>query len=450
MGVGQLHTTEFTELEAPRNLHARECAGVVLGRVKHGSDDRLVVLGAEDRRRHLYIVGKTGMGKTTLLRNQIQADIEGGRGVCLIDPHGDLAAAIVSSVPKNRTNDVILFDPSDDAFAVAYNPLACFDADKRDLVADEVLSAFMKVYDLSHTPRLKDTLRNSLYVLIEKNLNLLDLLLFFADTGFRRRCLNGVEDELARLFWDVEFPGWSKQYRTEALSAVQNKVRPFVMNKRIRAIVGQRGRSLNLRAVMDSGRVLIVNLSKGKIGEENSALLGSLLVSSIQQAAMSRAELLEAERRDFYLYVDEFQNFTTSAFASILSEARKYHLNLTIAHQYLRQLDEQTSNAVFGNVGSIASFQVGSDDAEILSKQLSKFFGQLPPRDLANLPRYTAYLRLLINGLPSNPFSMQTTAPVTIECDRSEAVRSASRRQHGRAVARVMAKEQAQLACPAA
>jgi hypothetical protein len=438
VGVGQLHTTDFMELPAPIRFNAKENEGATLGRVQCREDLRTVVLAPDDRRRHVYIVGKTGMGKTTLLGNQINADIHAGRGVALIDPHGDLADRVVSAVPPNRTNDVIVFDPSDNEYVVAYNPLACAEPDKRDLVADDVLSAFSKVYDLSQTPRLKDTLRNALYVLIEKDMTLLNLLVFFGDERFRRDAVAGIEDDVARLFWEIEFPSWNSRYRTEALSAVQNKVRPFLMNKRVRAIVGQRRNPLNLRRVMDEGKVVIVNLSKGKLGEDNSALLGALLVSSIQQAAMSRADVPEEQRRDFYLFVDEFQNFATDAFATILSEARKYRLNLTVAHQYLGQLTQKRGgkqdfglrDAVFGNVGSTISFQVGSSDAETIAEQLAKYPGQLAARDVANLPRYKAYARLQINGQSSNPFSMQTLAPPASQQDRFAAVRDVSRRQH--------------------
>jgi hypothetical protein len=433
VGNAHLSTTEFTELEAPTVLNAREGdesdENAVLGWAKHRGADTVVRLACDDRRRHLYVVGKTGMGKTTLLENQILADIHAGRGVCLIDPHGDLADRVTESVPPQRTNDVMLFDPNDPDYAIAYNPLRCFDPDRRDLVADDVLSAFSKVYDLSHSPRLKDTLRNALYVLIEKDLTLMHLLLLLADERHRRSVLVNIEDELVRMFWEREFPSWNRAYRTEALSAVQNKVRPFLMNTKVRAIVGQCAKPINLRETLDEGRVLIVNLSKGKLGEDNSALLGSLLVSSIQQAAMSRADMPEDQRRDFYLYVDEFQNFTTGSFATILSEARKYRLNLTVAHQYLRQLDVRTADAVFGNVGSLVAFQVGSDDAVTLAQQFSKHAGQLRAQDMANLPKYTAYARLLVNGLPTAPFSLRTNLPTKQDENRATKVRDASRRQ---------------------
>ena len=247
---------------------------------------------------------------------------------------------------------------------------------------------------------------------IERGGNLLSVMQLLGEKNFRERTVPLIRDPIVRSFWVHEFASWSDNYRTEAVAAIQNKIRPFLTNTTIRNIVSQPGRSLDLRKVMDDGKILIVNLSKGRLGEDNSTLLGALLVTSIQQAAMTRADIPELDRRDFSLYVDEFQNFTTGSFASVLSEARKYRLSLIVAHQYLSQLDEQTANAVFGNVGSIIAFQVGSDDAVRLAEQMSKHPGQLTPENLTGLPKYTAYMRLLIDGMPSGPFSMGTM-PVT-------------------------------------
>jgi hypothetical protein len=440
VSVQGMHTSAFTELEAPTTFNSEGGAGgTTLGRVRFRDDRRAVSVDLDARRRHLYIVGRTGVGKSTLLLNLLLADLQAGRGVGLLDPHGDLAERVLAAVPQPRTNDVVVFDPSDESYAVGFNPLACFDPARRDLVADDVVSAFAKVYDFSQTPRLRDTLRNALYVLIEQGETLVSLLLLLSDTAYRERVVRSVDDDVARLFWEREFPGWNERYRTEALSAIQNKVRPFLMNKNIRAIVGQKGRTLNLRQVMDEGKVLVANLSKGRIGEDNANLLGSLLVTSLQQAAMSRANIPEEQRRDFFLTVDEFQNYRTGSFASILSEARKYRLCLTVAHQYLQQLDSQTAAAVFGNVGSLIAFQVGGEDAEVLAPQLSQFPGQVRPSDLSNLPKYTAYARLLIGDLPSRPFSLQTDPPPQISgsADRSAVVRAASHRRHAAPAERV-------------
>ena len=423
----QMPTTAFTELEAPQGerFHSGEEEGAItLGRIRFRDDRRLIGLAQEDRRRHLYIVGKTGMGKSTLLQNMIVADMQSvgcdsiatnkqtKRGLCLIDPHGDLAANITTMIPKHRKNDVIVFDAADRERVVPFNPLACRNSDLIDQVTSGVVSAFKKLHD-SWGPRLEDTLRNAVFATVEQGGNLVSLLRLLAEPAYRDQVVCRINDEVVRSFWQHEFASWSNNYRTEAVAAIQNKIRPFLTSRTLRAIVSHEHRSIDLRDIMDRGRILIVNLSKGRVGEDNATLLGAFLVTAIQQAALTRADIPEAERRDFILYVDEFQNFTTGSFATILSEARKYRLSLVIAHQYLKQLDEPTANAVFGNVGSMISFQVGSDDAQVLATQLAKHDGQITQQDLTNLPKYTAYARLLINGLPSNPFSMQTLPPLT-------------------------------------
>jgi type IV secretory pathway TraG/TraD family ATPase VirD4 len=431
----RLAATSFREMEPPVTIHASgEGEGeTTVGRVLYRDDERLVGIGREERLRHVHVLGRTGVGKSTLLLNQIRGDIRAGAGVCVIDPHGDLADAVARSVPRDRTNDVILFDPSDDEYAVAYNPLLCPDAGRRDLVADDVLAAFEKVYDLTHTPRLKDTLRNALYVLVEKRKTLLNLLLMLSDAAYRERMIAGIDD-VVRMFWQHEFASWNDRYRTEALSAIQNKLRPFLMNRKIRAIVGQRDALVDPRTVMDEGKILIVPLSKGKLGEINVRLLGSLLVTGLQQAAMTRADVPEPQRREFFVYIDELHNFTTPAFASMLSEIRKYRVGLIGSHQFLDQLDPETAAALAGNVGSRIVFQAGADDAERLSRTLSKYAGQVRPEDLTNLPKYTAVAQLLTDGIPTNPFTIRTLPPEAITEDRFDAVRRASARQYARPV----------------
>jgi len=372
------------------------------------------------------------VGKSTLLLKQIMCDVEQGAGLCVIDPHGDLATAVARAIPRHRTNDVILFDPADEEYSVEFNPLHCPDPARRDLVADDVLSAFEKIHDLSQTPRLKDTLRNALYVLVERGKTLLNLLIMLSDEAYRERLTADIEDDVVRLFWHREFAGWNNRYRTEALSAIQNKLRPFLMNRKIRAVVGQTGRSLSIRDAMDRRRVLIVPLSKGRLGEVNVRLLGSLLVTSIQQAAMTRADMPEGERQDFWLYIDELHNFTTPSFASMLSEIRKYRVGLIGSHQFLDQLDEGTAAALAGNVGSRIVFQAGAEDADRLANLLSKYAGQITPQDLTNLPKYTAVVQLLMDGIPSNPFTVQTLPHKEPLENRSEPVRRASARQYAR------------------
>ncbi|MFO0938956.1 MAG: type IV secretion system DNA-binding domain-containing protein [Gemmataceae bacterium] len=434
-GAEKMSQNEFVELEAPTKLPSgqedREAGIVVLGQVRFRDDQRLVSLAREDRRRHLHIVGKTGMGKTTLLQTLIAADMRTGRGVCIVDPHGDLAESLVGMVPKNRTNDTIVFDAGSREGIVGFNPLACRDPSRVDQVTSGVVTAFKKLND-SWGPRLEDTLRNAVFATVEQGGNLSGLMRLLGEKPFRERMVMTIRDEMVRSFWLNEFASWSDNYRTEAVAAIQNKIRPFLTNTNIRAIVSQSGAGIDLREVMDSGQILIVNLSKGRVGEDNSTLLGAFLVTCIQQAAMTRADIPEAERRDFYLYIDEFQNFVSGSFATILSEARKFRLSLTVAHQYLTQLDEETTQAVWGNVGSVISFQVGANDAEVLAQQLGKFAGQIAPESLTGLPKYTAYARLLIDGMPSPPFSMRTLPPtVASDPERAEIVRRTSQRRFG-------------------
>jgi len=315
--------------------------------------------------------------------------------------------------------------------------LACPQPAQRPLVASGVVSAFKKLYGDSWGPRLEHILRNALLALIEvPGTSLLSLQRLLADTSYRKMLTGRISDPIVKAFWDGEFAHWKPQYRAEAIAPIQNKVGQFLSHPILRAIVGQSRRGLDLRRVLDDGLVLIANLSKGTIGEDGSSLLGSLLVTGIQLAAMSRADTAEHQRRDFSLYVDEFQNFSTESFATVLSEARKYRLSLTIANQYLAQMDEATAAAVFGNVGSLLVFQVGASDAEALADQLG---GEVTPQDLLALPRFTAYVRLLIDGMPSRPFSMETIPPPTANAiyARSAVIRRTSRHRYARPVKQV-------------
>ena len=363
----------------------------------------------DDRLRHLAVLGKTGMGKSTLLHHLLAADIRAGRGVGLIDPHGDLAEAVLRSVPRHRTNDVVLFDAADADFPIAFNILDCLDPGQRPLVASGVVAAFKKLYVDSWGPRLEHILRNALLTLLEvPGTSLVSLLRLLNDDAYRQSLVNRIDDPVVRSFWEHVFAAWPPKLRIEAVAPIQNKVGQFVSSPIQRHLVGQARGRINLRRVMDEGRVLIVNLSKGRLGEDAATLLGSLLVTALQLAALSRADQSEDERRDFFLYVDEFQNFATESFATTLSETRKYQLALTLANQYLGQLQEQTLHALFGNVGTLAVFQVGVEDAEHLAEQLG---GVVEKQDLLALPRFRSYVRLLIDGSPSRPFSMQTLRP---------------------------------------
>lgn len=429
-----LDRASYLELEPPPVLPdpRREPSTAVLGRTAYRDRRSLFGIRSDDRRRHLYIAGKTGMGKSTLLCSLFANDVRSGRGCCLVDPHGDLSEAVLAAVPPPRTNHVMLFDVGDQAYPIAFNPLADCTPQARPLVASGMLTAFKKLYGDSWGPRLEHIFRNCLLALLEiPDASLVSLVQLLGDARYRDTIVNRVADPIVRSFWLREFAGMPTKLQAEAIAPIQNKVGQFVSSPLLRHILGQPRSTIDLRRIMDSGQVLIVNLSKGRTGEDASALLGSLIITALQLAAMGRADTAEESRPDFHLYVDEFQNFATESFATILSEARKYRLCLTIANQYLAQMDETTAAAVFGNVGSLLCFQVGANDSELLALQLG---GQVTPQDLMAIPKYEAYLRLLIDGQPSRPFSMQTLAPAHFATDRqrAEIIRRASRRRYGR------------------
>jgi hypothetical protein len=430
----QMETTEFTELEPPPHfVSGQEPGAVTLGRLLFRADQRLIGIDEDARRRHLYIVGSTGTGKSTLLLNLIRQDMLAGRGLTVLDVHGDLATAAVQLVPRQRTNDAIIFDAAAE-HVVPYNPLACSDPRRIDQVTSGVFSAFRKLYD-SWGPRLGNLLHAAIFVTVEQGGTLLDMLKLLTDNGYRDAVLLRVSDETARSFWQKEFASWSRQYRTEAVASVTNKLMPFLSSRQLRAITtGPVRQSLDLRRVMDEQKILIINLSRGRLGQDNSTLLGSLLLTGIEQAAMTRADLREEDRRDHYLYLDEFQSLTTPSTSIMLSESRKYRVCLTLSHQLTRQLDQATYHAVLGNCGTFLSFRVGLEDAELLAPAFSKHPGQLTPADLCNLPNYTAYVRLLVDGHPSRPFSLRTLPanPQMLDQSRADIIRRTSRHRYAR------------------
>lgn len=373
----------------------------------------------DDRRRHVYVIGKTGMGKTTLLENMVIADLRAGRGVAVVDPHGEFAEDILNYVPSNRVHDVVYFNPADYEFPIAFNVVEQVPPERRHLIASGLVGVFKKIWADSWGPRLEYILRNTILSLLEyPGATLLDIMrMLGVDKEFRNRVVQSINDPVLKSFWVDEFAKFNQQFQVEAVSPIQNKVGQFLTAPLIRNIVGQRHSAINIREIMDNKQILILNLSKGRIGEDNSALLGAMMITKIQLAAMERVDILEYERQDFYLYVDEFQNFATDSFANILSEARKYRLNLTLAHQYIEQLDKERStkvvrDAVFGNVGTIISFRVGADDAEFLEREFEPCF---TANDLVNLAKYNAYLKLMIDGLASEPFSAETMPTLPLE-----------------------------------
>jgi hypothetical protein len=423
------------KLEPPVDLPveeetSKEDGFTLVGRTNFRGHTAKFGLKDVDRRRHVYIIGKTGMGKSTLLENMIHSDIVSGKGVGVVDPHGDLADRVLDFVPAHRTNDVILIDPSDRDFPVAFNMLENVDPAYNSIVCSGIVGIFKKLYVDSWGPRLEHILRNTILSLLEyPGTTMLGITRVLQDADFRRKVIAKVDDPIVKAFWLSEFEKMQDRMRIEAISPILNKVGQFLSSSIIRNIVGQPKSAVDLRFAMDKGKIVIVNLSKGKIGEDNSALLGSMIITKFQLDAMSRADIPEKDRKDFYLYVDEFQNFATEAFSTILSEARKYKLNLTMANQYVAQMSDEVKDAVFGNVGSLLSMQVGFDDAEYISQQFGE---EVLPADLVGMSKFTAYGRLLIDNMPTNTFSFDTLPPADIEESESrrDKVRKTSRERY--------------------
>lgn len=385
------------------------------GRTNFRNQDVRFGIKPDDRRRHMYIIGQTGTGKSTLLENLAINDIRNGNGLAIIDPHGEFAEKMLDFIPENRIDDVIYFNPADMKFPVAFNPLEQVNSDFRHLVASSVMGVFKKIWVDAWSARMEYILNNTLLALLEyPNSTLLDVMRMFSDKDYRNRIVDGLKDPVIKSYWTNEFAKYTEKLSTEAVSAIQNKVGQFVSNPLIRNIIGQPRSTMDMRDIMDKNKIFIGNLSKGRVGEDNSALLGGMLITKFQLAAMSRVDIPMDDRKDFYLYVDEFQNFSTESFAGILSEARKYRLNLILAHQYIDQLSDEVRSAVFGNVGTTICYRVGSEDGEFLERQFAPTF---TTEDLVNLPNYHMYLRLMIDGVSSRPFSAKALPPIKMEVE---------------------------------
>ena len=377
------------------------------------NQERVFGIKTDDRRRHIYIIGKTGMGKTNLLENMAVQDIRRGNGVCYIDPHGDTAEKLIKAIPSERIKDVIYLNPADQKFPIAFNVMEAVNPEYRHLVASGLIGVFKKIWADSWGPRLEYILRNAILALLEyPGSTLLGVTRILVDKRYREKVVDKVTDPVVKQFWNEEFTKWNDRVLQEVISPIQNKVGQFLSSSLIRNIVGQTQSSFDIREVMDSKKILILNLSKGRIGEDNSALLGAMMITKIQLAAMARVDIPEEERNDFYLYVDEFQNFATESFANILSEARKYRLNLILANQYISQIDEKVRDAIFGNAGTIISFRVGAVDAEFLEKEFAPIFTE---NDIVNPAKYNIYLKLMIDGIAGDAFSAVTLPPIFIE-----------------------------------
>ena len=362
----------------------------------------------DDRRRHMYLIGKTGMGKTEMLENMAVADIKTGRGIGLVDPHGEFAEKVLNYIPQERIDDVVYFNPADLEHPIGFNPLEIVDPDHRHLIASGIMAVFKKIWPDVWSARMEYILNNSLLALLEyPGSTLLEIMRLFSDRDYRKKIVDNLKDVVVKNFWVNEFAKYTQRLETEAVAAIQNKVGQFVSNPLIRNIIGQKKSLLDMRKIMDQKKIFIANLSIGRIGEDNSSLLGSLIIAKLQLAAMSRINIPETERNDFYLYVDEFQNFAVESFANILSEARKYRLNLILAHQYLEQLHEKVKAAAIGNVGTFICFRIGAEDSEFLEKE---FQPEFEANDLMNLAKYNIYVKLLIDGVSSKAFSAETLA----------------------------------------
>lgn len=360
----------------------------------------------DDRRRHMYIIGKTGMGKSELLKTIAIQDVKAGRGLAFVDPHGDPVEDLLDYIPEERIRDVIYVNPADLEYPIAFNVMEQVDPDKRHLVADGVMNVFKKIWVDVWSPRMEYILNNTILALLEvPDSTLLGINRMLAEKDYRNYVVSQLKDPVVKAFWTQEFARYADRFATEATAAIQNKVGQFTSSILIRNIIGQPKSTLDMRKIMDEGKILLVNISKGRIGEDASRLLGALIITKLHLAAMSRVDVPENQRRDFMLIVDEFQNFATASFASILSEARKYHLSLIIAHQYIAQMDETVRDAVFGNVGTIICFRVGAEDAEILEKELAPEFAAM---DIVNLGKRQIYLKLMIDGIASRAFSATT------------------------------------------
>ncbi len=410
----------------------------VFGQTDFRHQMRRFGIKTDDRRRHMYVIGKTGMGKTTLLENMVVSDIYAGHGLALIDPHGDFAEKVIDFVPNHRINDVVYFNPSDTDFPIGFNIFELKDESHRNLVASGLMSVFKKIWIDMWSSRMEYILNNTILALLEnQGSTLLGINRLLSDGEYRKQIISNITDPVVKAFWITEFANYNDRYQQEAVAPIQNKIGQFLSGSIMRNIVAQVKSTIDIREIMDQQKIFIVNLSKGRIGEDSSRLLGGMIVTKIQLAAMERVDTDEEDRKDFFLYVDEFQNFATDSFANILSEARKYRLSLIMAHQYIEQLEEMVAHAVFGNVGTIVTFRVGAKDAEFLAKEFDPVFTE---QDIVNLPKFHIYLRLMIDGVASKPFSAMGMAPIGRPTANAEKVIKVTRERYAKPKAEIEAR----------
>ncbi len=385
-----------------------------LGYTTFRDKNQLFGVKRKDRRQHIYILGKSGTGKSVLMFNMVIQNILNGEGVCVVDPHGELVEGVLSAIPPERVKDVVYFNPADTKHHIGFNVLELADEKYKHLVSSGLMGIFTKIWANAWSARMEYILNNTILALLDTpGTTLLGIPRMLVDKDYRQKIIGNLKDPVIKAFWVHEYEAWQEKFRNEAIAPIQNKVGQFLSTSIIRNVVGQSKSTINIFDIMNEGKIFLVNVSKGRIGEDNSKLLGGMIITKIQLAAMERVRIPEEERKDFYLYVDEFQNFVTDSFASILSEARKYRLNLTVAHQYTAQLVTRESSAmrdsIFGNVGTMIIFRVGADDADFLEKE---FEPEFTPQDIVNLPNFKIYLKLMIDGVTSRPFSAKTLPPL--------------------------------------
>ncbi|MBU0577171.1 type IV secretion system DNA-binding domain-containing protein [Patescibacteria group bacterium] len=415
--------------------------GVVIGKSNYRGQLKEIRIMRDDRTRHQYIIGKSGSGKSVLLSYMARQDIANGDGLCLVDPHGDLVEDTLQTVPKERAKDIVVFDPADTERPMGLNLLEAHTPEERDRASLDAMEIFIKIFgDEIFGPRIQHYFRNACLSLMEdeeEGATLIDVPRMFVDEEFLKYKLTKVKNTVVRSFWEHEYASTGDREKQEMIPYFSSKFGPFITNTTIRNIIGQPKSAFNIREIMDTQKILLVNLSKGKVGDVNAQLLGLIFVNKINMAAMSRQEIPKAERKDFYLYVDEFQNFATDTFASILSEARKYRLSLIMAHQYIAQLtktptghdDTRVRDAVFGNVGTMMSFKVGADDAEYLAKEYAP---ELSEQDIIGIANYKAYIKLNIHNTTSRPFSMESIWDPVDNSKLAEILKKYSRMKYGR------------------
>lgn len=433
-----IHWLNAKRAPAPSNIPT---SGMYLGKSTYRGISRPIYIDKYDRQRHFYIIGKTGTGKSEFLKQMIMQDINAGEGVAVIDPHGDLIEDTLRLIPPKRAEDVILFDPSDLERPMGFNMLEANTEQEKHFVANSIIGLMYKLFDPNKTgiigPRFEHAVRNAmLTVMYEKGSTFIEVVRVLTDQNFVQELLPKVQDPIIKRYWTDQIAQTSDFHKSEVLDYIVSKFGRFVTNKMIRNIIGQSDSAFSFRKVMDEQKILLINLSKGKIGEENASFLGLVLVPKILVAAMSRQNIPMEQRKDFFLYVDEFQNFATPDFAQILSEARKYRLNLIVANQFIGQMEEEIKNAIFGNVGTIASFRVGVTDANYLQHEFQPVFNE---NDLINVDRFNAYVRTIVQGEPVLPFSLDTTKDISkekaLQNERvAELVRELSRLKYGKPV----------------